>query len=84
MFSFNPKVVHIYFSKALRSALLTENLFKSKPIIIHCIFHIVQNVVKNMKKNGLIKNKINKHSFEIIKNVEILCFLPKNYIESYS
>ena len=50
MFSFNPKVVHIDFSKALRSALLTENLFKSKPIIIHCFFHFVQNVVKNMKK----------------------------------
>ena len=37
-----------------------------------------------MKKNDLIKNKINKYSFEIIKNVEILCFLPKNSIESYS
>jgi len=84
IFSFNPKVVHIDFSKALRSALLTENLFKSKPIIIHCFFHFVQNIVKNMKKNDLIKNKINKYSFEIIKNVEILCFLPKNSIESYS
>jgi hypothetical protein len=43
MFLFNPKVVIIDFSKALRNALTTENLFTSKPIVIHCFFHFVQN-----------------------------------------
>ena len=44
MFLFNPKVVIIDFSKALRNALTTENLFTSKPIVIHCFFHFVQNI----------------------------------------
>ena len=49
MFLFNPKVVHIDFSKALRNALTMENLFTSKPIVIHCFFSFIQNIVKYMK-----------------------------------
>ena len=37
-----------------------------------------------MKLFGLIKNKITKYSFEILKNVELLCFIPQAYIESFS
>lgn len=80
MFLFNPKVVHIDFSKALRKTLVSENLFINKPIIILFFFHFVQNIIKYMQKYGLIKNKISKYNFEIIKNVEMICFLPKNYI----
>ena len=57
MFNFNPKVVHIDYSKPLLKALLTENLFNEKPIIIHCFFHFVENIVKYMKKYGIIKKK---------------------------
>ena len=47
-------------------------------------FSLCSKYCQKYEKNDLIKNKINKYSFEIIKNVEILCFLPKNSIESYS
>jgi len=55
MFNFSPKVVHIDYSNSLLKALLTENLFIQKPIIIHCFFHLVDNIVKYMKKYGIIK-----------------------------
>ena len=83
MFQFNPAITHIDFSQALRNALLTEGIFKKKPIIVHCFFHFVQNVVKKMKLYGIIKKKINKYSFEILKNIELICFLPPNFIKTY-
>lgn len=55
MFQFNPKVIHIDYSNSLWKALLTKNLFKTKPTIIHFFFHFVQSIVKHMKKYGLIK-----------------------------
>ena len=84
MYNFNPKVIHIDYSNALRKALLTENIFKNTPIIIHCFFHFVQSIVKHMKLYGLIKNKITKYSFEILKNIELLCFISPGYIKSFS
>lgn len=42
MFNFNPKVVHIDYSNSLLKALLTENLFNEKPIIIHCFFILLK------------------------------------------
>ena len=66
MFNFNPKVVHIDYSNSLLKALSSDNLFFQKPIIIHCFFHFVENIVKYMKKYGIIK-KITKYALEIIK-----------------
>ena len=83
MFNFSPKVVHFDYSNSLLNALLTENLFIQKPIIIHCFFHLFENIVIYMKKYGIIKKNITKYAFEIIKNVELLCFISPNFIESY-
>ena len=69
IFKFNPNVVHIDYYASLRKFLLASNLFKTKPIIIHCFFHFIQTIVKHMKFYGIIKNKITKYSFEIIKNI---------------
>ena len=84
MYNFNPKVIHIDYSNALRKALLTENIFKNTPMIIHCFSHFVQSIVKLMKLYGLIKNKITKYSFEILKNIELLCFISPGYIKTFS
>ena len=43
IFQFNKKVILIDYSNSLRKVLLTENLFKSKPIIIHCFFPFCVN-----------------------------------------
>ena len=36
-----------------------------------------------MKLYGIIKKKINKNSFEILKNIELICFLPPSFIKTY-
>ena len=55
MYYYNPHIVHIDYSKSLRKPLLTENLFKFKPIIIHCFFHS-----KYYKKNESLWNNKKK------------------------
>ena len=84
LYKFNPKVIHIDFAKSLHNALETENLFQNKPIIMHCFFHFVQCIVKYMKKYKICKTKFTKRAFEILKNIEILCFINPNYIKTYS
>ena len=39
IYKFNPKFMHIDYSKAERKALVQKNLFDSPPIIISCFFH---------------------------------------------
>ena len=53
---FNPKIINIDFSIAERKALLENNLFDSKPIIISCFFHFAQCLYKKMKEVKLIKS----------------------------
>ena len=36
-----------------------------------------------MKSLQIIKDKINKHAFEIIKNIELISYLPPNLLDSY-
>ena len=79
LYNFNPKIIHIDFAKSLHNALETENLFHNKPIIMHCFFHFVQCIVKYMKKY-----KFSKRAFEILKNIELLCFINPKYITTYS
>ena len=80
---FEPKIVNIDFSNPLHKLFSDVALFKNKLIIIHCFFHFTQAIVKRMKKLKLIKSKINKYNFEIIKNIELICFLQTKYIKSY-
>ena len=75
MFNFVPKIIHIDYSKSLRNALLSNEVFKTKPIIIQYFFHFVQFIVKKMKNLKLIKSRITKYSYEIIKNIELLAFI---------
>ncbi len=37
-----------------------------------------------MKSYGIIKSKITKYSFEIIKNIELKCFIPPSFINYYN
>ena len=68
MYSFNPGVVNIDYSSSLTKALKTENIFENSPIIVHCFFHFCQAIVKHMKKYDIIKTKMSKYAFEILKN----------------
>ena len=55
MYDFNPSIIHIDYSNALRKSLLSNGLFKTKPIIIHCFFQFIQSIVKKMKFYKIIK-----------------------------
>ena len=37
-----------------------------------------------MKKYGLVKTKLNKRNFEILRNIELICFIAPKYIKDYS
>ena len=82
-YSFNPKIVNIDYSASLTKALQTDNIFKDKPIIIHCFFHFGQCIVKKLKELKIIKKKLTKYGFELLRNIEIICFLPYGFIKSY-
>ena len=44
-------------------------------------FHFSQMIRKNKAKSGLCNRKMNKKSLEILRNIEILCFLNKKNIK---
>ena len=69
---------------AERKALLENNLFDSKPIIISCFFLFAQCLYKKMKEVKLIKSKIGKYNFEILRNAELVCFINPKLIGKYS
>ena len=84
MYQFNPKVAHIDYSSSLRKALLSDNLFNKKSIVIPCFFHFVQSIVKKMRSLKIIKGKINKYAFEINKNIQYFDYDFFVYNYSYS
>ena len=50
---------------------------------IFCFFHYIKAIRENMKKLKLTKKNLNNKCYEIIKNIEILSFIPKNKIPEY-
>ena len=83
-FDFNPKICNIDFSIPERKALLHNDLFKEKPIVISCFFHFSQSIFRKMKEFKLIKKKLTKYSFEILRNLELICFIKPCLINDYS
>jgi hypothetical protein len=47
---------------------------------IKCFFHFTKMLRNQLIKIGLYKRKLNKISIEIIRNIQILCFINKNKI----
>ena len=83
LFDWNPLICHIDYCQALRRALLSDDLFKNKPLIIHCFFHFVQCIIKKMKYYNIIKKRISKYNMEILRNIELISFISPNFINSY-
>ena len=82
-YNFYPKVVHIDFSKSLTNAFKSDDLFIQKPIIVHCFFHFSQIIIKKMKSLNIIKSRMNKYTFSILKNIELICFIPYSYLKTF-
>ena len=78
MMYFNPKIVHLDFEDALSHALLNEDLFDKKPLIIKCMFHYSKAIKNMMIKKQLCSKKLNIKSMTILRNLEIFLFIdPK-------
>ena len=84
LYNFNPKVIHIDYANSLRLALTTENLFNKKPIIMHCFSHFCQCIVKQMRKFNIFKKSLTKRAFEILKNIELICFINPIFLNTYN
>ncbi len=82
-FLFNPKIINIDYSMALYNALSNKKLFDNQCKIIQCFFHFTQSLIRKMKKLNIIKKKLNKESFEILMNIQIVCFVNPIYIDKY-
>ena len=79
-FKFEPKIVHSDFELALRKAIM-KNMHTKNAIHVKCLFHYSQMIKKQLNKSGLFKRKLTKYSLEIIRNIEIICFLNKQSIK---
>ena len=78
-FDFQPKILHTDFDKAIYLA-IKNNIHLKDTIHSKCLFHFSQMVRKRLKKIGYCKNKLNKNSIEIIRNIELLAFIKKKNI----
>ena len=83
-FLFEPKIINIDFDKAERKALSENDLFKEKPLIISCFFHFTQAIIKNMKKYNLFKKRLTKKNIELLRNIQMICFINPVYLKQYS
>ena len=43
----------------------------------------MQAILKKMKNLKMVKTKLNKRAFEIIRNIELVCFIPNKFIKTY-
>ena len=82
-FQFNPNIINVDFGIAQRNALLEKNLFKEDPIIISCFFHFSQCIYRKMKQYKMINTKLTKYSFEILRNIELICFINPKLLKKY-
>ena len=83
-YNFMPNTCTTDFDKAQIKALKTCESFIKKPYIVPCLFHYSQAILKKFKKLNIIKKKLDKHSYELLRNLEILCFInPKNLKKYY-
>ena len=82
-FNFSPKIVHIDYEHSLRLSLLNQFQKENKPLILFCFFHFIKSIKERLKKIHFFKSKMNKESLEILKNIEIICFLNKDRVKDY-
>jgi len=46
-------------------------------------FHYIQIIINHFKKYNIIKKKLKKHVYEILRNLKVLAFIKKSNIKNY-
>ena len=83
LYNFNPVILHTDFEASTENAILNGNIFNKKPILIKCNFHFSKAIIAKMKKCGMCKKKLSKINLELLRNIQMLCYLDKNIIKDY-
>ena len=82
-YGFNPAIINIDYSLSLEKALNGKKLFDIKPKIIKCFFHFSQSIIRKMRNIKLLKKKLNKNTFVILNNIQIISFINTDLVENY-
>ena len=80
-FGFKPKIIMSDYELALHSSIKNNKNFKDNIIHVKCFFHFTKMIKMHLMKTGLFKRKMNKISIEIMRNIQLLCFIKKNKIK---
>ena len=77
-YGFQPKIIQTDFEKAIQIAIKNNKYIKN---VIHsrCFFHFSKMIREKLSK----KKKLNKFMFEIICNIELLCFINIDKIKAF-
>ena len=62
---------------------MQADLFTEKPIIISCFIHFSQSIFRKLKEYKIIKKSLIKYGYEILRNIEIICFIVPKLIKDY-
>ena len=62
---------------------MQADLFTEKPIIISSFFHFSQSIYRKLKEYKIIKKSLIKYGYEILRNIEIICFIDPKLIKDY-
>jgi hypothetical protein len=68
-------MVNTDFNRAQIKALKMCEFFEPKPYVVPCLFHYSQTIMIKFKELKIFKKKLNKKSYELLKNLEILAFI---------
>ena len=60
LYNFNPVILHTDFEASIENAILNENIFNKKPILIKCNFHFSKAIIAKTKKCGICKKNYPK------------------------
>ena len=82
-FNFEPNIIHTDYEKALGIAIKNNKFFKKNLIHSRCFFHFNKMIRSRLAKTGICKKKLNIKAYEILKNIELLCFIDLKNIPKY-
>lgn len=82
-YNYYPIIIHHDYEYALYSSYDNNKIYEYKIKHVFCYFHYLNAIFDKMKKLKICKRKLNKKSYEIIKNIEILSFLKQDNLKKY-
>ena len=80
-YDFQPRIVHTDYEKALYINFLKNNIYDYKILQTICFLLFTKSIREKMVKLKLSKKKLSLKSYEVLKNIELLCFIDKKNLQ---